>query len=236
MSWNEAEVISFVRAQLGHPKRVIELDDTQIKEAIKRAVRKWSTTIPNIRKGYFQANSGQQAYNLTTLGKEFGKGVIMVYPEPITSPQAVYNDFEYYRLRQPPYVDMGELVVDQIYYREIGILTGTDFDWHWDEGTTTILLKPIPSRSFVCAYDYNDPPDTIDEVPVYSQGWVVDYTLALSKEMLGRVRDKFKGVPGNDLPVETDGADLISEGQSLQEELKETLWTRRGDWTPPIRG
>ncbi len=61
------------------------------------------------------------------------------------------------------------------------------------------------------------PPAAINEV---GRQWVRQYMLALCKEILGRVRGKFKTVPipGNDLTL--DGDSLIQEGREEQKELK----------------
>jgi hypothetical protein len=61
------------------------------------------------------------------------------------------------------------------------------------------------------------PPAAINEV---GRQWVRQYTLALAKEILGRVRGKFKTIPipGNDLTLDADS--LIQEGRDEQEKLK----------------
>lgn len=236
MAWTAAEVLKYVKASLGAPKRALELDDTQITQALRRAVRYWGTKKPSIRKDFLVINNGQQKYDLTALSKPFGKGLINVYQEPVTSPQSVFNEFEYYRLRQPPYVDITELVLDQIYYKEIGYVTGTQFQWEWIQDQSVLLVAPIPSRTYNLGYDYVIEPGDIGDVLLNDQGWVVDYTLALTKQMLGMVRRKFKGVPGNELAVDTDGDDLVREGKEEQEALKEGLQGTVGAWTPPIKG
>lgn len=237
MGWTTAEVSKYVKARLGYPKRNVELAKCSIEEFLQRAIRQVSTWRPILRHGSFIIAEGIQGYNFTTLGKEFGKGLTDVYDEPITNPSAVFSEFEYYRLRQPPYVDMGELLMDQMYYKEIGHLTGTNFDWQWDQPTTTLLITPKPTRTRGGAYVYNAEVSKIDELPGVDQGWVAEYTLALAKEALGRIRGKFQGVPGNDLPVETDWAELLSEGLEAQERLLEGLKEKgKGAWVPPIKG
>ncbi len=64
------------------------------------------------------------------------------------------------------------------------------------------------------------PPAAINEV---GRQWVRQYCLALCKEILGRVRGKFKTVPipGNDLTL--DGENLVTEGRDEQDKLKTTF-------------
>lgn len=53
--------------------------------------------------------------------------------------------------------------------------------------------------------------------------WVRQYTLALSKELLGLVRSKFASIPipGSDLTL--NGTDLVTQGREEQENLKTKL-------------
>lgn len=52
------------------------------------------------------------------------------------------------------------------------------------------------------------------------QTWVKDYTLALCKETIGRVRSKFKS---NASPFELDGDTLLNEALDAQRELQDSL-------------
>lgn len=236
MPWTSQEAQKFIMSKLGAPYRVVELSQDQLQEALKRSVRQLASVKPIFKYSTFNILSGVQGYNLTTLNKPFGSGITDLWDQPLTSPAGEFNEFEYYRLRQPPYVDMGEMLIDKIYYKEISMLTGTQFDWHWDPDTTTILITPTPIRSRPASYQYNAGANLIEEVRPSDQGWVVDYALAIAKEMLARVRGKFQGVPGNELPVNTDWSELLREGLEKQDALVESLVNNRGSWTPPIKG
>lgn len=239
MGWTTAEVQRYIKIRLGYPKRAVEIDKCNLLVAIQRAIRLLTTYKPVFRTQPFTINEGQQKYDLspTGLNLPYGKGLTRLFDSPIVQPQAVFNEFEYYRLRQPPYVDMGELLIDNMYYKEIGLLTGTQFDWEWVPDHTALMITPIPTRTRPAVYEYNAVVDTIDELSGADQGWVADYSLALAKEMLGRIRGKFQGVPGNELPLNMDHSELLSEAQTEQERLLEALQAKsRAGWTPPIKG
>jgi len=53
--------------------------------------------------------------------------------------------------------------------------------------------------------------------------WIRQYTLALSKEVLGQVRSKFGSVPIPNGDLSLNGSDLLSQAQSEKESLKNTL-------------
>lgn len=239
MAWTTAEVMKYVKTRLGYPKRAVEIDKCNLLVALQRAIRQLATYKPVFKLQSFTIAEGQQKYDLSPTGLDlpYGKGLTRLFDSPIIQPQAVYNEFEYYRLRQPPYVDMGELLMDNIYYKEIGLLTGTAFDWEWVPDHLCLMITPIPTRTRPAVYEYNATVTSIDELSAADQGWVADYTLALAKEMLGRVRGKFQGVPGTELALNMDHSELLSEAQAEQERLLEGLHLKaRASWTPPITG
>lgn len=57
-----------------------------------------------------------------------------------------------------------------------------------------------------------------------SKRWVKQYSLAICKEILGRIRSKFSELPIPDATITLDGDTLISEAQQQQQELKEYLF------------
>lgn len=75
-------------------------------------------------------------------------------------------------------------------------------------------------------------PGTIhmDEIPYSAfnsagQRWVKNYSLAVAKEILGRIRSKFSELPIPDATITMDGESLVAEGKEAQEALKEYLHT-----------
>jgi hypothetical protein len=71
----------------------------------------------------------------------------------------------------------------------------------------------------------NIPYGNLDYSKINSIGkqWIRQYTLALSMETLGRVRSKFSSVPVPGKDVQLDGKDLISEGRSDRDGLRDKL-------------
>ena len=238
MSWTEKQLKDYITRSLGGDYRAVELHENAFKDALKRAVGKLSTKAGSIKKGSFNVVEGQQKYDFSSSGldKAHGRGILDVTLEPLVSPSDVFSEAEYFRIRQPPYIEAGELVADRLYYKTLAIVTGSDFDWWWDQASETLMLTPSPTRTVTGAYTYISSFTDITEVPEGRQGWVVDYTFALCKQIVGRVRSKFGGdIPGNELSVSLDGADLITEGREDQEKLDESL-KKVPYWNPPVRG
>ena len=53
--------------------------------------------------------------------------------------------------------------------------------------------------------------------------WIREFTLALSTELLGRVRSKFSSVPIPGTELTLDGSNLVTQGQDKQKDLKTEL-------------
>ena len=64
---------------------------------------------------------------------------------------------------------------------------------------------------------YNNP--TYSSINSIGRSWVFEYTLALSKEVLGNIRNKYSTVPIPGSEVTLNGADLVSQGQTEREAL-----------------
>ena len=105
-----------------------------------------------------------------------------------------------------------------------------------------VKLFPIPDAPFTLYFDYvvieerNDPLNTptgsisdLSNVPYdriqfgdindIGVQWVYEYTLAVSKEMLGLVRSKYSTVPIPGSEATLNGADLIAQGRETKTQL-----------------
>lgn len=59
-----------------------------------------------------------------------------------------------------------------------------------------------------------------DEYNQFAKHWVAEYSLAIGKEVLGRIRGKFSELPLPEGSVTMDGGELLSEGLDKQEKLR----------------
>ena len=51
------------------------------------------------------------------------------------------------------------------------------------------------------------------------RAWIIKYGIALAKEMLGLIRNKYSSVPIPNGEVTLNGSDLVSQGQSEKDAL-----------------
>jgi hypothetical protein len=66
----------------------------------------------------------------------------------------------------------------------------------------------------------------LKEVIPRDHDWIIDWTAAHSKEILGRKRGKFRKIPSAGQPLEMDGPALIEEAKMEKSELSVTLKDR----------
>ena len=97
------------------------------------------------------------------------------------------------------------------------------FDFIFDEEKTndallfgnTALLNNVVSDASNIPYTYQ----TYRNINDMGRAWIIKYGIALAKEMLGYVRNKYSSVPIPNGEVTLNGSDLVSQGQSEKETL-----------------
>jgi len=104
-----------------------------------------------------------------------------------------------------------------------------------------VLYISIPvSLYYRCSYQYawgrepsDDPFYGIPSIPINHYDWVEEYTLACTKVILGRILDKFQGLPS---PANTglDGGVLRSEGETRKRELQAEILSWKEQPAPII--
>lgn len=81
-------------------------------------------------------------------------------------------------------------------------------------GNNALLNNVITDASNI-PYTYQ----TYGKINDMGRAWIIKYGIALSKEMLGYIRNKYSSVPIPNGEVTLNGADLVSQGQSEKETL-----------------
>ena len=79
----------------------------------------------------------------------------------------------------------------------------------------TALLNNVVSDASNIPYTYQ----TYRNINDMGRAWIIKYGIALAKEMLGLIRNKYSSVPIPNGEVTLNGGDLVSQGQSEKETL-----------------
>ncbi len=115
-------------------------------------------------------------------------------------------------------------------------IPGNDVTLHFRYIVTEERSNPLKGDAGVISDISNIPYNRLEYryVSPLGKGWIYKYTLALTKELLGLIRNKYSAVPIPGAEVTLNGSDLVSQGRedrtNLITELKETLevLTRKG--------
>jgi hypothetical protein len=226
----------YVRRALGSPVIEVELTTEQITEMANQALGIYGTWKPIEKFASTSVIPPTQKYTLAA--GSYGRGVIEVWqPDLLRQPISLdqFDVFKYHT--RLPNLDPGDFYAERIWWKEVRRSVGSDEDWIIEEnhdGTAEIYITPIPSESYVLGLVFVVDP-TFDEVPPTDDDFIKEYTLAMCKEVLGRIRRKFVSVQGAESTIDMDGEQLVSEGIEQRKDLEEYL-TGRGQIVAPIRG
>jgi hypothetical protein len=109
------------------------------------------------------------------------------------------------------------------------------FEWYVDQDAFDPNAGILGVLSSSSAYQSNNLINSLWNVPItdihynemntVAKQWIREYTVALCKELLGLIRNKFKTIPIPNGDVNLNGDDLIQQGRETMDKLKEELRT-----------
>jgi len=111
------------------------------------------------------------------------------------------------------------------YKETIGRVFGSEYNFLWNRNTKKLkILRNVRHEEEVAVGVYNYIPESILLVDVYASNWLSQYTLSLSKMMLGEARSKYtSGLPGAGGAIQLNGDALKSEAQVELDKLQEAV-------------
>ncbi len=227
-----ASVKSYVRLMLGLPVVSVELNDEQLEAIANEALKNYSDVKPIFKYGFVNIATGQQMYTLTT----YGRGIIEVFREDPLRMSVELNEFDIFRYNQFQALrtNPGDYYMTRLWRDEVKRAVGADDDWDFDPQTGKLFISQPPTTAANLVYVYTVDP-TFTEVPGVDDDWIEHYSLALAKIILGRIRNKYQGIPGAEGTITMDGAELLAEGKEEKLALEADLQTKTFT-VPPIRG
>lgn len=232
----DREIKDYVYGMLGFPVIKVELTDFQIKLCIDEAVSKLEYHAPMWMTQYavFNTSASVNVYelppaimnnltdvwykkNLFTLGATPGSleydFAIMFFTNT-----GLFNNY-----------NVSQYMLMQMYLKQISKVLGMGSSWNIVNGKY-LQLYPVPdsSESVIIEFRAMDP-ETIH--PMY-KNWIQRYSLACAKGILGKVRGKFKTLPGPSGGSQLDGETLTRESADEKEKLEQELFEAIGG--PPL--
>jgi len=231
------EVFKYVRNMLGDGMVDVELDPTHYETALDRALNKYRQKSSNaVEESYLflELIQDQNEYRLPdevitvrqvwrrAIGSRTGMGAGGTLFEPF--------NLAYTNTYLMSGSMMGGLATYDAfagYQKLVGRMFGSFIEFSWKPTThiLNILQRPFAQGEQILIQTYNFRPDWVLLQDIYAKQWLRDYTLAVSKQILGEARSKFQSIAGPGSPIQMNGADLKSSAKEDFERLDKELDT-----------
>jgi hypothetical protein len=230
------KVFDYVKTMLGDGMVEVELDPKHMEIALDRAITKFrQRSSASVEESYMflELVQDQNEYKLPNeiievqsvfrraVGSRSGLGAGGTLFEPFN---LAYTNS--YLLSGSM---MGGLATYELfagYQKLVGRMFGAyiEFKWRQSNHTLTILQRPFAQGEQVLLRTHNYRPDFVLLQDIYSKQWLYDYTLAVSKQMLGEARSKFASIAGpGGGGIQLNGAALKTEGDTAIKELEKEI-------------
>lgn len=227
-------VLNHVTTMMGHPRVTLHVTAQQVNDVMSHFLDVISRRKPRVKYATLAATGGKQNY--TPDPDKVGYGVLSVLVPridpiaPLLLSSGPRLDIFGYRYSYP-YRDIAELEWDYTYFDMATRTLSSEIDWEFIDGD--IYIYPAPTDSFQFAYAYAAPKvlgDEVSQTPGTMMqtdwDWFREIVLARVKQIEGAILRRYRGVPGSQLTLQTDGDDLVREGKEEEAELMKQLQLR----------
>ena len=230
------KVFDYVKTMLGDGMVEVELDPKHYEIALDRAISRFRQR---------SSNSVEESYLFLELTQDVNEYRL---PDEIIEVQKIFRRsvgsrsglgaggtlFEPFNLAYTnTYLMsgtmMGGLATYELfagYQKLVGKMFGSfiEFNWNPTSHILTIMQRPFAQGEQILLQTHNYRPDYVLLQDIYAKQWLYDYSLAVSKMMLGEARSKFGSIAGPGSPIQLNGAALLSAGKeelaALDKELE----------------
>ena len=226
----QQEIFDYVKNNLGEGMIDVELDPKHYQTALERAVNKFRQRSSNaVEESYafLELKKNQNTYilpdeiinvrnlNRRTVGSrtEGGEGGTLFEPFNLA-----YTNT--YLLRAGATGGLATYYAFASYQELVGTKK------------LTITQRPRADNETVLMHTDNFRPDITLFKDIYAKPWIRDYTLAVSKVMIGEARGKFNTIAGPQGGTSLNGDALKSQGQAEMEKLEAEIGNYSEGGTP----
>lgn len=226
----EQSIYDYVLAQLGHPIVSVELTPFQVKTCIDESISKLDYHAPQWANQFavFDASSGINVYelpqfmmnNLNYVG--YKKDILGLNYTPgslgFDLTLAFFNTNRFFQGG-----GIGDFFLTQQYLEIMRRVLSNEGGWSVVNGKY-IQLYPAPAETpapVIIEYRALDS-NTIHHA---YRNWIQRYALACAKGILGRIRGKYRNLPGPGGGAQLDGGVLTQESTQEKQTLMEELMT-----------
>jgi len=229
------DVRQYVKLRLGAGVVRVELKDEHIDAAAMEALRVYSRYRPLRRFVPVELVEGVVEYSMDY-------DVLGIYKMDFVHRQvslAVVEDIFHRRYYEPIH-DMDQYITYLQYIDTLKRVLSIEPEWHFErslkEGAPPKLYIHAPNQAnTILALAVCIVKRPLHHVPYLHEDWIQRYALAFCKEVLGRVRGKWQGVPSPSGGQGLDASTLLSESAQEMQQLDQEIRGWQTD-TPPLWG
>lgn len=231
------KVYNYCRTMLGDGMIDVELDPIHYETALNRSLTRFRQRSPNaVEESYFflELKQDQNSYKLPdeivevrqlfrrSVGSRSGMGSGGTLFEPFN---LAYTNT--YLLNGTMLGGIATYELFAQYQELVGRMFGSYIEYTWNPTTKilTLLQRPFMAGELILCRTYNYKPDFVIINDLYAKQWILDYSLANCKLILGEARSKFSSISGPTGGGNLNGADLKSAGKEELEKLDKELET-----------
>lgn len=241
------DITDYVLTMLGAPVVRVELDQQQLNVCVNQAVRRFVEWCPAEYYEYytFKTVSGQSyypmpdavrmvrqvSYRTQPRSNFFAADLQGSIPIEYFAPGGERQGFMAGLVDpiQPFWGRMGEWFLYKQYEETFNRLSSANGGWEFHRNGRDIILYPAPYGENDVVVQYLSSDKDWD----YAHQFMQEYSLALAKIMLGRVRSKYSTLPSPGGGATLDGPSLLEEGNQEKSKLEEDLiykWNLPDSW------
>lgn len=240
-----------VTSRLGGSGVDIEIDNNDVLACLQDAIRLYNRCRPQRDIRALPVTPTQKRYGPLDVTYKGLRGVVACeFVQPGIQANAI-DPFNTYGQVTNSTLGMGASgsdiidVEQQLEYLETARNIGsseTEWKGMWDRVDKHYYLFISISTPQQCSITYtwhvtpDDDPDTgMSFIPDGDTDWIINFTIAKAKQLLGRIRVKHGGIVNPDGATnEVDGAAMLSEGRDDEKDLKLEIEARRRPLLPEI--
>lgn len=228
-------VFKYIRTMLGDGMIEVEVDPIHLETALDRALSRFRQRSPNaVEESYLflELIQDQNEYKLPDEVIE----VRQVFRRAIGSRSGIGAGGTLFEPFNLAYTNtylmsgsmMGGLATYEMfagYQKLVGRMFGSyiEFKWKPTTHTLTILQRPFAQGEQILVQAYNFRPDWVLLQDVYAKQWLRDYSLAVTKTILGEARSKFGSIAGPGSAITLNGTALLQAGKEEMAALDKEL-------------
>ena len=214
------ELQSILLSSLGSGRVDVELDPAHIDSAIIISLLNFSLYAPLKQSIYLTAEEGQTRFDLSILPADT---VVIDVKKAQAQTQTVFGVDPFscnYTYTYKGY-DIVDIAVLQNYVNTVNKTLGKEFQWKFEY--PFLYLSRSLTAGEILQVEYIKPYQSVEEIPIKYLPSFIKYAKAELKEILARVRGKYKEMPAPEGTVEMDSSELLSEAQTEKEEAIEQV-------------